>query len=86
MHRDLCPAIAGRGEVSGLLTGTLQAALQAIDRMTLRMPFIPPMLATRLGGPRRQRAQLHVREHRTVHAFSRPGRELIGLPGARLAA
>jgi ATP-dependent DNA ligase len=59
------------------------------------MPFIPPMLATRLEDPRRladprysaepkldgQRAQLHVRDHRTVHAFSRPGRELITLPG-----
>ena len=59
------------------------------------MPFIPPMLATRLRGPRRladpryiaepkldgPRAQLHVRDHRTVHAFSRPGRELITLPG-----
>jgi ATP-dependent DNA ligase len=59
------------------------------------MPFIPPMLATRLEDPRRlaeprysaepkldgQRAQLHVREHRTVHVFSRPGRELIRLPG-----
>jgi bifunctional non-homologous end joining protein LigD len=53
------------------------------------------MLATRLEDPRRladpryiaepkldgQRAQLHIREHRTVHAFSRPGRELIALPG-----
>ncbi len=52
------------------------------------------MLATRLEDPRRlaepryiaepkldgQRAQLHVRDHRTVHAFSRPGRELIRLP------
>jgi ATP-dependent DNA ligase len=59
------------------------------------MPFIPPMLATRLEDPRRladarfsaepklegQRAQLHVRGHRAVHAFSRPGRELIRLPG-----
>ena len=59
------------------------------------MPFISPMLATRLEDPRRladlcysaepkldgQRAQLHVRNHRTVHAFSRPGRELITLPG-----
>jgi bifunctional non-homologous end joining protein LigD len=57
--------------------------------------FIPPMLATRLEDPRLlagprysaepkldgQRAQLHVRDHRTVHAFSRPGRELINLPG-----
>ena len=57
--------------------------------------FIPPMLATRLDDPRRladprysaepkldgQRAQLHVRDHRTIHAFSRPGRELIALPG-----
>jgi ATP-dependent DNA ligase len=47
------------------------------------------MLATRLEDPRRladprysaepkldgQRAQLHVRDHRTIHAFSRPGRE-----------
>src|SRR5512132_1572949 len=53
------------------------------------------MLATRLEDPRRladarysaepkldgQRAQLHVRDHRTAHAFSRPGRELITLPG-----
>ena len=53
------------------------------------MPFIPPMLATRLEDPRRladprdatepkldgQRAQLHVRARRTVRAFSRPGRE-----------
>jgi bifunctional non-homologous end joining protein LigD len=59
------------------------------------MPFIPPMLASRLEDPRRladprysaepkldgQRAQLHVRGHRTVLAFSRPGRELIRLPG-----
>ena len=57
--------------------------------------FIFAMLATRLEDPRRladarysaepkldgQRAQLHVRDHRTVHAFSRPGRELIRLPG-----
>ena len=57
--------------------------------------FIPPMLATRLEDPRRladaryiaepeldgQRAQLHVRGHRIVHAFSRPGRELIRFPG-----
>jgi ATP-dependent DNA ligase len=59
------------------------------------MPFIPPMLASRLEDPRRltdpryiaepkldgQRAELHVRDSRTVHAFSRPGRELITLPG-----
>ena len=59
------------------------------------MPFIPPMLATRLEDLRRladprysaepkldgQRAQIHVREHRMVYAFSRPGRELIRLPG-----
>jgi hypothetical protein len=59
------------------------------------MPFIPPTLATRLEDPRRladprysaepkldgQRAQLHVREHRTVHAFNHPGRELIRLAG-----
>ena len=59
------------------------------------MTFIPPMLATRLEDPRRladprysaepkldgQRAQIHVRDHRTIHAFSRPGREMIRLPG-----
>src|SRR5262245_17087231 len=59
------------------------------------MPFIPPMLATqledptRLGDPRYvaepkldgQRAQIHVRDHRTVHCFSRPGRELLRYPG-----
>ena len=59
------------------------------------MRFIPPMLATRLEDPRRladpryiaepkldgQRAELHVLDHRTDHAFSRPGRELIRLPG-----
>ncbi len=47
------------------------------------------MLATGLEDPRYsaepkldgQRAQIHVREHRTVHAFSRPGRELLTLPG-----
>ena len=63
------------------------------------MPFIPPMLATRLEDPRRladpryiaepkldgQRAQVYVREHRTVPAFSRPGRELSA-PRACLAA
>ena len=57
--------------------------------------FIPLMLATRLEDPRRladpryvaepkldgQRAQLHAGGHRTVHAFSRPGREMIRLPG-----
>jgi ATP-dependent DNA ligase len=57
--------------------------------------FIRPMLATRLEDPRRladprciaepkldgQRAQLHVRGYRTVHVFSRPGREMIRLPG-----
>ena len=58
------------------------------------MPFIP-MLATRLEDPRRladprdsaepkldgQRAQVHVRDHRTVHAFSRPGHR----PGGPMA-
>jgi ATP-dependent DNA ligase len=53
------------------------------------------MLATRLEDPRRladrryiaepkldgQRAQIHVDGHGTVHAYSRPGRELIRLPG-----
>jgi ATP dependent DNA ligase domain len=58
--------------------------------------FIPPMLATRLEDPRRladpgyysaepkldgQRAQLHVRDHRSLHVFSHPGRELIWLRG-----
>ena len=53
------------------------------------------MLASRLEDPRRladprysaepeldgQRAQVHVHDHRTVHAFSHPGRGLIRLPG-----
>src|SRR5262245_15175513 len=55
------------------------------------MPFLPPMLATRLEDPTRlgdpryvaepkldgQRAQVYVRDHRTIHVFSRPGRELL---------
>src|SRR5262245_2424627 len=55
------------------------------------MPFIPPMLATRLEDPHRladprysaepkldgQRAQVHVRDYRTAYVFSRPGRELL---------
>ena len=55
------------------------------------MPFIPPMLATRLEDPRRladprytaepkldgQRAQVHVRGARTVACYSRPGRDLL---------
>src|SRR6202795_2910637 len=59
------------------------------------MPFIPPMLATRLEEPRRlpdprysaepkldgQRPQHPVCDDRTVHVFSRPGRELIRLAG-----
>jgi ATP-dependent DNA ligase len=59
------------------------------------MRLIPPMLATHLEDARRltdpryiaepkldgQRAQVHVRDHRTIHVFSRPGRELIRLPG-----
>ncbi len=59
------------------------------------MPFIPPMLSTRLEDPTRlgdprhvaepkldgQRPQLHVGAHRTVHMFSRPGRELLRHPG-----
>jgi hypothetical protein len=54
------------------------------------------MLASRLEDPRRladprysaepeldgQRAQVHVHDHRTVHAFSHPGRGLIRLQGA----
>jgi ATP-dependent DNA ligase len=59
------------------------------------VPFIPPMLCTRLGNPARltdpryvaepkldgQRAQLHVREGRTAYLFSRPGRDLLRHPG-----
>jgi ATP-dependent DNA ligase len=55
------------------------------------MPFIPPMLCSRLEGPsalldRRyisepkldgQRAQVHVRNGRTVACYSRPGRDLL---------
>ena len=62
------------------------------------MPFIPPMLATRLEDPTRlgdtryvaepkldgQRAQVHVRGYRTVHCFSRPGRELLRHAGTWL--
>ncbi len=58
-------------------------------------PFIPPMLCTRLADPARlgvgayiaepkldgQRAQVHVAGGRTVHVFSRPGRDLLGHPG-----
>ena len=57
--------------------------------------FLPPMLATPLRDPSRlgavpyiaepkldgQRAQIHVAGGRTVHVYSRPGRELLGLPG-----
>jgi bifunctional non-homologous end joining protein LigD len=55
------------------------------------VPFIPPMLATRLTDPARiasgryiaepkldgQRAQVHVHRGRTAHVYSRPGRELL---------
>ena len=58
-------------------------------------PFNPPMLATGVENPPRladaryiaepkldgQRAQIHVRGYRTAHVFSRPGRELVRLPG-----
>jgi ATP-dependent DNA ligase len=57
--------------------------------------FIPPMLCTRLRDPIRlgdpryvaeptldgQRAQIHVADGRTVAAFSRPGRNLLGERG-----
>ena len=59
------------------------------------MPFVPPMLCTRLHSPDRldgrayvaepkldgQRAQVHVAGGRTVHVFSRPGRELLDHAG-----
>jgi ATP-dependent DNA ligase len=59
------------------------------------MPFIPPMLCSRLQDaacltdPRYvaepkldgQRAQLHVHLSRTVHLYSRPGRDLLRHPG-----
>ena len=55
------------------------------------MPFIPPMLATRVEDPRRladaryvaepkldgQRAQVHVRRGRTPACYSRPGLDLL---------
>jgi bifunctional non-homologous end joining protein LigD len=55
------------------------------------VPFIPPMLATRLEDPRRladpryiaepkldgQRAQVHVRGGRTAACYSRPGLDLL---------
>lgn len=74
--------------------GPWQAWRGCYDRKA-SLPFISPMLATRLEDPRRladpryiaepkldgQRVQLHVHDYRTVHAYSRPGRELIRLPG-----
>jgi ATP-dependent DNA ligase len=74
------------------MAGSRFGAVAAIEE---RHALHPPMLATRLEDPRRladpryraepkldgPRAQLHVRDHRTVHGFSRPGRELITLPG-----
>lgn len=59
------------------------------------MSFIPPMLCSRLQDPGLiddpryisepkldgQRAQIHVADGRTVACYSRPGRELISLPG-----
>jgi hypothetical protein len=45
----------------------------------------PAWTTRRLADPRyiaaAASAQLHVREHRTAHTFSGPGRELIRLPG-----
>src|SRR5688500_16673118 len=78
----------------GAIAGGKSVLAVATIRRTA-MPFILPMLATRLEDPGRladsrysaepkldgQRAQLHIRDHRTVHAFSRLGRELIHLPG-----
>src|SRR5436309_15452175 len=57
--------------------------------------FIPPQLCTRAAGrswlaapgyvaePKLdgQRIQLHIAGHRTVAAFSRPGRDLLSYPG-----
>jgi ATP-dependent DNA ligase len=63
---------------------------------TLRaVPFIPPMLSSRLTDPTLlahpryvaepkldgQRAQVHVERGRTVAVYSRPGRELLRLRG-----
>ena len=59
------------------------------------MPFIPPMLCSRLDRPERlierryiaepkldgQRAQVHIREGQTVACYSRPGRDLMRHPG-----
>jgi ATP-dependent DNA ligase len=59
------------------------------------VPFIPPMLCSRLEDAARltdpryvaepkldgQRAQIHVHQGRTVHLYSRPGRELLRHPG-----
>src|SRR5215471_12953123 len=59
------------------------------------MPFIPPMLCSRLERLERlaerryiaepkldgQRAQVHVRDSRTVACYSRPGRDLLRHPG-----
>ena len=70
--------------------------LGVVATMKEAMHFIPPMLATRLEDPRRladprysaepkldgQRAQIHVHEHRTVHAFSRLGERQALVCGA----
>ena len=59
------------------------------------MPFIPPMLCSRLERLERlterryiaepkldgQRAQVHVRDGRTVACYSRPGRDLLRRAG-----
>jgi len=93
-HGAIIGEVLGRGKCAWLDIGSAQAWRRCYDG-SVAMPFIPPMLASRLEDPRRladprysaepkldgQRAQLHVRGHRTVLAFSRPGRELIRLPG-----
>lgn len=50
----------------------LAARLEGLNRLTDRRYVVEP----KLDG---QRAQVHVRQHRTVHVFSRLGRELIRL-------
>ena len=66
----------GRGdgvEVDGIGQSARLAGLTWTGTMREDSVDVP-----KLDGPR---AQLHILEHRTVHAFRRPGRELIRLSG-----
>jgi hypothetical protein len=93
------PSRSGLGPVTLLPRhdqGRSSDAQNARARWQVSPPDAPtrPDDSRRLSDPRSspsrgstaRHAQLHVREHRTVHAFSRPGRELMRFPRAGLAA